>query len=163
MVGADGVGMSVSFFISFFSQGVDMTDNSQTENTLTNKENLSLFGYYVKCWKNFRNFGGRSRRKEFWSYQLFNLLIFIVLAFVCGLTIELSSEDINGLFYLYSFITVLPNWAVFCRRMHDIGRSGFWCLIGIIPLIGCIILIVMCCKDSQPDKNEYGDCPKKSF
>ena len=141
-----------------------MADNSQPtpESTLTNKENISLFGYYIKCWKNFKNFNSRARRKEFWSYQLFDLLLFVAVVFVCDFTIGLSSSDFDGFTYLYGFITLLPRFAVFCRRMHDIGRSGLLWLLLFIPIIGWIIVLVACCIDSQSDKNKYGDCPKKS-
>jgi len=147
-------------------QTIDLPiDNLQAtrENTLTNNENLSLFGYYIKCWKNFADFNNRARRKEFWGYQLFDILLFILVVFVCDFTIGLSSGDFDGLTYLYGFITFLPRLAVFCRRMHDIGRSGAWWLLLFIPIIGLVVLLVMCCIDSQSDKNEYGDYPKKSI
>ena len=55
---------------------------------------------------------------------------------------------------------LLPGWAVFTRRMHDIGKSGWWWLIALIPIVGAIVLFVFVCKDSEPGDNAYGPNPK---
>ena len=60
----------------------------------------------------------------------------------------------------YSLAALIPAWAVFTRRMHDIGKSGWWWLIGLIPLVGAIVLLVFACKDSEPGDNAYGPNPK---
>jgi uncharacterized membrane protein YhaH (DUF805 family) len=62
--------------------------------------------------------------------------------------------------YLVALALLLPSLAVTARRLHDTGRSGWWILIGIIPLIGAIVLLVFECQDSQPQTNQYGPSPK---
>ncbi|MNZ89121.1 Inner membrane protein YhaI [compost metagenome] len=61
---------------------------------------------------------------------------------------------------LYSLAILLPSLALVVRRLHDTGRSGWWVLIGFIPLIGFIVLLVFMCTDSDPDTNQYGPNPK---
>lgn len=66
----------------------------------------------------------------------------------------------NVLTFLYSLGVLLPSLAVGVRRLHDTGRSGWWLLIGLIPIIGTIILLVFLCLDSQDGDNKYGPYPK---
>ena len=61
---------------------------------------------------------------------------------------------------LYSLAVLLPGIALGVRRLHDIGKSGWWMLIALVPLIGLIVLLVFACTDSQPGDNEYGPNPK---
>ncbi|MFC5451903.1 DUF805 domain-containing protein [Paenibacillus aestuarii] len=111
--------------------------------------------WYVKAWKNYAVFQGRARRKEYWMFFLFNLIISIVLSIVESL-IGLNSV-LTG---LYSLAVLLPSLGIGVRRLHDSGRSGWWLLISLIPLIGTIILIVFLCQDSEPNDNQYGANPK---
>jgi uncharacterized membrane protein YhaH (DUF805 family) len=111
--------------------------------------------WYLKVLKNYVGFQGRARRKEYWMFCLFSLIISIVLAIL---------ESIAGmpsvLTGLYTLVTLLPSLAVSFRRLHDTGRSAWWILIGLIPLIGGIILLVFTCQDSQENDNQYGPNPK---
>ena len=61
---------------------------------------------------------------------------------------------------LYSLAVLIPSIAVSVRRLHDINRSGWWLLIGLIPIIGAIILLIFAAKDSQPGENQYGPNPR---
>ena len=61
---------------------------------------------------------------------------------------------------LYALVLLLPSLAVGARRLHDTGRSGWWLLIGLVPLIGSIVLIIFFVLDSQPGDNPYGPNPK---
>jgi uncharacterized membrane protein YhaH (DUF805 family) len=111
--------------------------------------------WYLKVLKNYVGFQGRARRKEYWMFVLFNLIIGFVLGFVEGLlnlTAVLST--------LYSLAVLLPSLAVGVRRLHDTGRSGLWLLISFIPLIGLIVLLVFFCEDSKDNENQYGPNPK---
>ena len=111
--------------------------------------------YWVGCWKKYATFNGRARRKEYWMFILFNMLV----AF--GVNIVDVVLGMDGVLAAgYSLAALIPAWAVFTRRMHDIGKSGWWWLIGLIPLVGAIVLLVFACKDSEPGDNAYGPNPK---
>jgi uncharacterized membrane protein YhaH (DUF805 family) len=62
---------------------------------------------------------------------------------------------------LYSLAVLLPTLAVGARRLHDIGRTAWWLLIGLIPIIGCIVLLVFMCLDGDEGDNKYGPNPKE--
>ncbi|MBN1442063.1 MAG: DUF805 domain-containing protein [Planctomycetes bacterium] len=111
--------------------------------------------WYVDVLKKYAVFDGRARRKEFWMFCLFNLVIAFVLGFVEGL---LGSPGVVGI--LYGLAVIIPSIAVAVRRLHDTDRSGWWVLIGLIPLIGLIILIVFYVQDGTPGPNQYGESPK---
>ncbi len=117
--------------------------------------------WYLKVLKQYADFRGRARRTEYWMFVLFNL-IFSIAAYIVDLILG-TVFDGNGLFHaLYSLIVLIPSIAVSVRRLHDTGRSGWWLLIGLIPIIGWIVLIVFFLLDSQPGTNEYGPNPKES-
>ena len=111
--------------------------------------------WYIEVLKKYAVFSGRARRKEYWLFMLFNIII----SFVIWL-IELfagSPDIVLGLYYL---AILIPSFAVLVRRLHDTNRSGWWFFISFIPLIGSIILLVFTVQDSQPDENRYGPNPK---
>jgi len=118
--------------------------------------------WYLDAWKNYVNFQGRARRKAFWMFVLFNLIAIFALNFVEG-AIGLRGEGDYGILSgLYSLAVLLPALGLAVRRLHDTGRSGWWILIGLVPLIGGIILLVFYVLDSQPGTNQYGPNPKES-
>jgi len=102
-------------------------------------------------------FTGRARRKEYWMFVLFYFLIAIALGIVDKF---IGFGGILG--GVFALAMLLPGLGVSIRRLHDTGRTGWWLLIALIPLIGTIILIVLMCLDSQPGQNEYGPNPKES-
>lgn len=106
--------------------------------------------WYLKCWKQYADFSTRARRTEYWMFVLFNFLISCLL-YICGLVI---------LSYIYSLAVFIPGLAVCVRRLHDIGRSGWWYFIALVPIIGWILLLVWFCMDSQPGANKWGENPK---
>ena len=120
-----------------------------------------MFNYYTKCFANYADFQGRARRMEYWSFALFNSIfsvVAIVLDNLMGIAIpEVGYGPIYGLFLLVSLV---PGIAVFVRRLHDIGRSGWYFLISFIPLVGTILLFVWLFTDSNPETNKWGPNPK---
>ena len=98
--------------------------------------------WYLKVLRQYMDFDGRARRKEFWIFTLFNLAMVIVLTIVeriLGMTLYLKYW--GGLTSLYLLFVMLPTIAVSVRRLHDTGRSGWWYLLNIIPL-GSLVLLV---------------------
>jgi uncharacterized membrane protein YhaH (DUF805 family) len=118
--------------------------------------------WYIDAWKNYINFQGRARRKAYWMFVLFNIIAVIVLGLIEG-TLGLSGQNGYGILTgLYSLAIILPGLAVAARRLHDTGRSAWWLLIGLVPLVGPIVLLVFFVQDSQPGSNQYGPNPKES-
>jgi uncharacterized membrane protein YhaH (DUF805 family) len=124
--------------------------------------NPTLPNPLVSYWKkvvleNYANFEGRARRAELWWYVLAGVCISIVFNILMA---------IASFFFIFSLIyglaVLIPGLAVGCRRLHDLGKSGWWLLIGLIPLVGYIILIIWACRDSQPGVNAYGPNPKEA-
>ena len=119
--------------------------------------------WYIEVIKKYAVFNGRARRKEYWYFFLFNILISFFIAFVEGLTGNLDPDTGYGLLSgIYTLALLLPGIAVSIRRLHDTNRSGWWLLIAFIPLIGAIVLLVFFASDSNPGENEYGVSPKIS-
>lgn len=111
--------------------------------------------WYLKVLKNYATFDGRARRKEYWMYTLFTLIVTILLTVIDGSVLKMQA-----LAPVYGIATLLPGLAVTVRRLHDIGKSGWFFLIILIPLVGPIILLVWNCSDSTPGPNQYGPNPK---
>ncbi len=117
--------------------------------------------WYLEVLKKYATFGGRARRKEYWYFVLFNMLITIILTIIDGVTGSLSAEAGIGLLSgIYTLAVIIPSIAVGIRRLHDTNRSGWWLLILLIPIIGPIVLIVFLVSDSKPEENKYGPNPK---
>lgn len=118
--------------------------------------------WYIKVLQNYVNFNGRARRKEYWMFALFNILFLFCAVIVDNLT-ELNFDymDYGLITVLYNLFVFLPSMAVAVRRLHDIGKSGFMILVGLIPVIGSIWLIVLLLTDSEYATNEYGPNPKE--
>ena len=117
--------------------------------------------WYFEVLKKYAVFSGRARRKEYWFFVLFNIIVSIILAVIDGVTGTLDSESGMGLLGLiYTLAILIPALAVSVRRLHDTGRSGWWLLILLIPLIGTIVILIFMVQDSKPEENQYGPSPK---
>lgn len=119
--------------------------------------------WYLKVLKQYFDFNGRARRKEYWMFVLFNMIIGVVLGFfdgLLGLQIGSGAQAVGVIGLIYSLAVLIPGIAVCVRRLHDIGKSGWMILIAFIPIVGGIWLLVLMCKDGDPGNNEYGPNPK---
>jgi uncharacterized membrane protein YhaH (DUF805 family) len=118
--------------------------------------------WYLKVLKQYADFSGRSRRKEYWMFVLFNMC-FSIVAMVLDNILGISIAGIGyGLLYgLYGLTMLIPGLAVTVRRLHDVGKSGWMFFIVLIPLIGTIWLLVMMMTDSQQGINKWGPNPKE--
>lgn len=114
--------------------------------------------YYIECFKKYAEFSGRARRKEYWMFVLFNFLIGLAINLILSLIGLPNIALIVG--GLYNLVALLPGLGVLVRRLHDTGRSGWWFLISLIPLVGIVVLLIFACCDSQPGNNAYGPNPK---
>ena len=113
--------------------------------------------WYLEVLRKYAQFGGRSRRKEYWYFFLFNFIISFALRFIDGLIGNLDPEIGMGLLGgIYSLAVFIPSIAVTVRRLHDTGRSAWWLLILLIPVIGMIVLIIFMLLDSNYEENQYG-------
>ena len=121
----------------------------------------SPFSYYTGAFSKYFQFQGRARRAEYWWFTLFNALMSTGITIVengTGLTdMEASFGPLSA---LYLLVTLLPTLTLGVRRLHDIGRSGWWLLIGIIPFIGILVLLVFVCIDSEHGDNAFGPSPE---
>lgn len=121
--------------------------------------------WYLKVFRQYADFQGRARRKEFWIFTLVNALVLCVLS---GLAMpSLVSGEGGSVFWwliysAYALAVFVPSLAVGVRRLHDAGKSGWWYLIALVPLIGGIWLLVLWCLDSQPFENRWGGNPKEA-
>ena len=113
-------------------------------------------------WSRYTNFKGRSRRSEYWYIQLFLIITNLAAA---AIDLALMNGDVDrfianggggivGLVWI--LVTILPAIAVLVRRLHDTGRSGWWALIGLVPLVGGVVLFVFSVSDSTTGENQYG-------
>jgi len=127
--------------------------------------------WFIKCIKNYTLFRGRASRTEFWYFILYWAIFYIIIIAVekvLGLDfinlkalpfseyIPLANlyNKVGLLTVIYRPLTILPSLAVISRRLHDINRSGWWCLMCVTPLI--IILIIFLCKKSDESENQFG-------
>jgi uncharacterized membrane protein YhaH (DUF805 family) len=118
--------------------------------------------WYLKVLRNYVGFTGRARRKEYWMFILFNI-IFAIAAMILDNALGIAIEDVGygPIYILYGLALFLPGLAVAVRRLHDVGKSGWFLFIALIPLIGTIWLLVLLAKDGEPGMNQYGINPKE--
>lgn len=110
--------------------------------------------WYLQPWRKYATFTGRAGRTEFWVFYLANILIGAILSQVGNNGQEYSPVEL--VFYL---AILLPSLAVAARRLHDIGRSGWWQLLSLIPVVGSIALLVMCVLPGHEGANKFGNPP----
>lgn len=119
--------------------------------------------WYLKVLKQYVDFDGRARRKEYWMFFLFNTIFaFFAMFFDIILQITFLPFFYGPLYLLYCLFTFLPGLAVSVRRLHDVGKSGWMYLIVLIPLIGPIWLFILSCTDGDKGQNKYGENPKEN-
>ena len=122
---------------------------------LTARDTSAVNKYFIDVFRyKFIQYQGRARRKEYWLFSLFSFIFSLILHIIPILGVPLA--------WLYSLVVILPGVCLGIRRLHDIGKSGWWLLLCLVPLVGLIILIVFFCQDSQQGKNQYGFNPKEA-
>lgn len=149
------------------SAGAATSTPTRARGTTTVAATPSLFGYFRYCMTGgYRTFSGRARRKEYWGFVLFFLLTTSLVSFVAML-IDAAAGNLDRdepitlaiLLPLVLLAMILPSIAVTVRRIHDIGLSGWFVLLGLIPTVGNLILIVFALIPSQGKANRWGEVP----
>ncbi|MDK1287594.1 DUF805 domain-containing protein [Pseudoalteromonas umbrosa] len=110
--------------------------------------------WYISVLKNYAVFEGRSRRKEYWMFFLFNFIASFIFGFFDGLF------GTSFLSIIYALVILVPSIALSIRRLHDTGRSGWWLLIAFVPVIGALALLVFAVLEGDEGENQYGPNPK---
>lgn len=127
--------------------------NSAMVNNHNAEANFGILDWFKKALRNYTNFSGRARRKEYWYFVLVQMGLIIVAMILDA--IIFNSE--TGLFYIVVALGLfLPGLAVTIRRLHDTSRSGWWFLLSILPLIGSIVLLVFLASDTKLETNQWG-------
>lgn len=116
--------------------------------------------WYIKAFMQFANFSGRARRREFWTFILFNAFIFFALLIVDEM-LQTDHPDwaVGWVSGAYLLLSALPSLAVSVRRLHDTSRPGWWVLLGALPLLN-LVLIWFYLQDSSRGSNAWGPNPK---
>jgi uncharacterized membrane protein YhaH (DUF805 family) len=113
----------------------------------------TMYYWYLDAIRNYAVFSGRTHRKAFWMFVLFDVIIAIVLTMIDGIL----GMGLLGL--LYSLALLIPRLAVSARRLHDADRTGWWLLISLIPVIGILVLIFFWIQPGTTGDNQYGPEP----
>lgn len=115
---------------------------------------MDLVNYWKKVvLENYANFSGRARRAEYWWFALANVVVYVALNWVIGGIQGTLGSLLTSLYFL---AVLIPSIAVGIRRLHDLDKSGWYMLLGLIPVVGAIVLIVWAATDSQHGSNQYG-------
>lgn len=131
-------------------------------NPVEGKSGVTLISAYKAVWKKYADFTGRLSRKGFWYFILVNALVGLVLSILDRAIFKAepgSSYRLAPLSYIYSLAILLPTLAASTRRLHDINKSGWFQLLGLIPLVGQIILLVFYFQKGDQVENQYGPVP----
>lgn len=119
------------------------------------------FGSAIQSFfSNYVNFSGRARRSEYWFSFLFVFLLGIVAGIIDVIVFGIDSDGVSPITVLLYLATFIPMLAVSVRRLHDTGKFGWFLLVGLIPIVGPIMLIVVFASDSSISSNEWGVSPK---
>ena len=122
-----------------------------------------MIQWYTAVFRKYAVFEGRSGRSEYWWFALCNALVEFALYFVAGLAIAVlgNAAKVLSVFpAIYVFAALVPSIAVTVRRLHDTGRSGWWILISLVPVVGVIVLLVFLALESSPGDNRFGPNPR---
>lgn len=135
-----------------------------SKNIHTFKEAIAI------CLSKYADFTGRACRAEYWYWGLLMFLSFIAYWGLANISMgniiaysydEKTFVTVTIIYWIWCLGMLLPSLAVTIRRLHDIGKSGWWYFITLIPIIGGIILLIWMCQDGEQNANKYGMNPKR--
>lgn len=121
-----------------------------------------MIQWYKKVvFENYANFNGRARRAEYWWFILMNIILAIVAIMLDGLLgTNIEPLPYGYIYIAYAIAVFIPGLAVAVRRLHDVGKSGWFYFIILIPIIGAIWLLVLFATEGEKGENQYGPDPK---
>lgn len=163
-VDEDGQAVAVYKALGASSTGGVATVLQNASQTRNENGQLSLFALFLETLtKRYAQFSGRASKREFWGFVLFRIVAMVAISFVTVIMFEIN-ESLGSIFsllyWLFAIALVIPDLSVGVRRLHDIGKSGWWFLIGLVPLIGPIWLIILWCQASVNEDNQWGGLPE---
>jgi len=113
--------------------------------------------------RKYAQFQGRAHRAEYWQFILFYAVVYLVLMAVVGAAGQGAARaPATGLVGLFALAMFVPHLAVGVRRLHDTERSGWWLLIGLVPLLGAIVLLIFFVIEGTKGQNKFGPDPKEA-
>lgn len=116
--------------------------------------------WFLKVIREYANFEGRARRKEYWMFRLFSILLGLAVLMLDSLIMREYNFYVPVTTCIFILGLIIPTIAVTVRRLHDTGNSGWMYLVSLIPFIGGIWLLVLTILDSTYGENQYGPNPK---
>lgn len=114
---------------------------------------MVMVNWYLTVLKNYAGFSGRAGRSEFWYFVLMSIIV----SFVLGIIDGMFGTAVLGI--VYALAVLIPNIALAVRRLHDIGKSGWWLLVGFIPVVGFFVLLYFYILAGDAEANVFGDVP----
>ena len=118
--------------------------------------------YYLGAFKKYFELTGRASKTEFWYFVLFNIMFSITAMLLDEiLGMETVAQRYGLIYTIYTAIVFTPGLTIVVRRLHDVGKSGFFVFIILIPIIGLIWLLIVLAGNGYPGKNKYGENPNK--
>ena len=116
--------------------------------------------YFIGAFKQYATFSGRARRKEYWMFILFYIIVYISLVIIDVISGTFSSENGYGILAaLFALAALIPSLAIGARRLHDINKSGWWQLLYLIPIIGVFIMLFFLVSKGTEGENRFGVDP----
>jgi len=121
-----------------------------------------MIDWYKKVvFENYANFKGRARRSEYWYFALGNLILFIIAAVIDNVAgINFDPIPYGPIYLLVGLATFIPSLAVLVRRLHDVGKSGWFLLLNLIPVVSLYLVYLVYIKKGDVGDNQYGPDPK---
>ena len=154
-------GQAVGIYLEYPAQALAKKQISASTGTaveLKDEENYNLLDWSMKCMRKYVDFSGRARRKEYWYFYLFQIIVGFGLGIIAAI-LDLSDDGLNGIMALMYLVFLLPNLSVLARRLHDVNRSGWWMLIS-LTIIGLIPLFIWLVSETKQESNQWGQPAK---
>lgn len=118
-------------------------------------EQYNPIDWFIKALRNYTNFSGRARRKEYWYFTLISSIFYIIAIII---DFSIFGHESFG-YYLMCLVFIIPSVSASVRRLHDTGRSGWFALLWLIPIVNFIMLFLLA-NDTKQETNQWGQPAK---